>query len=196
MKPLFVLLTALILFRAPAAQAEDYLYAPDDCAFQVIFPDEPARALRCDPQDMSNCAPITNYTHIIDNDATISVNISCAPIDEEIYKRYDGPVMKATLAGLARAEKLEEEEAYFHQHDGAKQALLIGAGTSGATPMIYTTHLWIAPHSILSAEARLIGESPSSEAHEIFAGILRSIGVKQETSPASSEEKESEKSGD
>lgn len=189
--PLSLFALAVIIMTPFAVLAEEVRYTPDNCAFQVIFPGEPSRGQRCDPEDVSQCTPVTSYTKIIDNDATITVTVTCVPITPEIYESYNSAVMQATLAGGARREYLDEKEVYFHQHDTARQAILIGAGISGATPMIYTTQLWAAPTSLLTAEARLIGESPSPETHEIFAQILRSIGVKQE-SPANPEQAEDE----
>lgn len=179
MKRLYLLL-ALSFFCFSPAHAEEIRYAPDDCDFQVIFPEQPYQTQRCDPDNLSHCTPVTSYTKVVDMDATIAISVTCTPVEDDLYDSYNSAVMQATLDGMARTLNLGNEETYFYEHDTAKQALLLATGYSGASAMIYTTHLWVSHNSIMSVKAQLIGDAPSPEAHEQFASILRTIGVKQE----------------
>ncbi len=176
-----LLLLAMTVLLSLPALAEEYTYAPDGCEFQITFPGEPYTATRCDPDAPSKCNKITSYTEVIDMAATLNFNITCNPADEGMYDAYSGDIMRATLAAMARSRNLEQVETHLNETDEYRHALLLAAGTAGASTMLYSTHLMIGKKSVFTVEAELIGDTPPQAADELFSTILQSIKPVSET---------------
>ncbi|MCB9988916.1 MAG: hypothetical protein H6868_06230 [Rhodospirillales bacterium] len=184
---------ALLLLLPVSAQAEEFLYAPDDCEFAIVFPEEPYTAQRCDPENPDKCSKITSYTKVFGMAATVHFNVTCNPVTENMYDRYSGDIMRATLMAMAASNHLEHMETHYNEVDGAKNAILLGAGSTGSSEMIYSTHLWIGKKSVFTVEAELIGDQPPEEAEALFTDILRSINLKKNKEKAAEEQEKTSK---
>ena len=189
-----VLLLIMMFFASPAL-AEDVIYSPDNCEFQVTLPSEPHKAQRCKPDAPEDCHAVTSFTHVFGLDATVDVRLTCNKAEDQMYERYSGDIMRATLEAMAGKNKLGEYESHYQEHDNAKQAVLIGSGASGNNNKIYMMQLWIGKTSVFTIEGELIG-GPHEEADDMFADILKSARQKENTEAAESEEGDDEEDKD
>lgn len=180
MKPWHSVLFLLALLALPlVAQAEEYIYAPDDCEFSVTFPDEPYISERCDPSDPTRCERVTSFTRVYDLDATLSFNVVCKPLPPNAYDRFTQELMRTTVIAMSRAANLEGFDTDFSEVDGTKIAILIGTGvtSSGRDDIIYTSQFWVGQRSSLTLEAEVRG-SYVEEADALFAHILQSVSAR------------------
>ncbi len=180
------LLFTVMLIAAPAAMADEFVYAPDNCEFQITFPSEPHKAQRCDSEDPTNCHEVTNFTNVFGLDATVDIRVTCNKAEDKMYERYSGDVMKTTLEAIVGKNKLGDFESHYQETEHAKQAVLIGSGLSGNSNKIYMAQLWIGKTSVFTLEAELIG-GPLEEADAMFAEILRSATLKEVKAEAAEE---------
>ena len=169
----FFLVLALMLLSLPA-QAEPFTYAPEDCEFALDLPEAPYKSRRCSTDDPEQCSELTSFTKVFGTDATVAITLSCNKAAEDMFTRYSGDVMKATLIAMLGQQGIENYETGFSEFKEAKQAILIGTGTEGRSEKIYTAQLWIGHKSLLTVEASLIG-GPLPEADGLYAAILKSI---------------------
>lgn len=164
---------ALLLLCALPARAGEFSYAPEGCEFRMEFPGEPYNSRRCAADDKSICREMTSYTKVFGLDATLNINVTCNPAEEGMYERYNGDVMQATLSAMLGQNQLEDYQTGYREFDAAKEAVLLGTGTTGNNNRILVAQLWIGHKSVFSVEAEIIGESP--EADKMFGAIVDSI---------------------
>lgn len=166
------------LLIALPAQAESFLYAPENCDFQIAFPSEPESTQLCLSEDMSKCDDVTRFTKVFGLDASINVKVSCYAADEGMLDRYTGDVMKYTLTHMLEEHDLENFEVDFREIEGAKHAIAVGTGTKGLSDRLFSAQLWISANSVMTIEGELVGVS-GPEADGMFADILSSAGLKE-----------------
>lgn len=174
--PAFAGMTLLLIsaFHASAA-AENYAYAPDGCEFRMEFPGEPYNARKCSPDNPDICRDLTSFTKVFGMDATVNVNVSCNPAPPQMFEQYNADVMQATLSAmLGQSQLAEYQTAYQEFKDVAKEAVLLGMGTTGNSDRVYVAQLWIGHKSVFNVEAEVIGKQ-TPEADKMFAAILQSI---------------------
>ena len=153
------------------------VYGPDNCDFQMTFPEEPYTAKRC-PNGIDNkCYQLTNYTMVYDMQTSVDISVSCVASPPENYERYNERVIKAALAGMVSAEQLEEYEIYTKEEDGIRVGSILGGQDYNNQPGIYNAQLWVGPNSILTVEGKLVGNE-HKEADESFTKIIGSIKQK------------------
>lgn len=174
MKWLRALLIMPVFLMAVPAQAEPVTYIPPGCDFQISFPDEPLTEVHCAPDNPFDCNSVTSYIKVYGIDASVVVELSCFKAEKEMFGKFTGPVMQATLAGMVSPGQLENVKADYLEFENAKQAIVMGTGSRGISDMIYTAQLWISENSIFTIEGKLIG-IPIEEADKLFANILNSI---------------------
>jgi hypothetical protein len=184
-----LLLAALFLFALPVAAEEeaekektanklDYTYAPENCDFQISFPEEPYAGEKCQPGS-SKCRKIINFTEVFESRTTVNFLVTCNPSSGPAYKQYDESTMKAILKGMVSDNAVSGFEIRYDEYDDAKIASLTGAGETGVTPMIYTGQIWLGQNSVFTIEGELIGRE-NEAADRLFADILNSIKSKNE----------------
>lgn len=182
----------LILFLAGPARAESYTYKPPECEFSITLPSAPYQADQCDPPQSNNCRKVTSFTKVFGMEATVDVQINCAKAEDDMYDKYDGAIMEATLAALAASHYLKDYETASQAHDDYKQAVLLGTGTGGNNQdKIYTAQMWIGKKSTFTMEATLSG-AQMADADDMFAGIIRSIRYDDESDTDAKKEKSDE----
>ena len=91
-----------------------------------------------------------------------------------MYESYSGDVMQAPLAAIMGENQLEDYQTGYQEFDVAKQAVLMGMGTTGSSDKIFIAQLWIGHKSVLTVEAELVG-GPLEEADKMFSDILHGI---------------------
>ena len=189
------LLMAIVTITATPARAEDYIYSPDICEFQVTLPGTPQNAKRCKPDNPEDCTNITSFTHVFGLDATVDIRLTCNKAEANMRERYSGDVMRATLEGMVGKNKLGDFESHYKEYENAKQAVLIGSGDAGNNNKIYMAQLWIGDKSVFTIEGELIG-GPHEEADDMFADILRSAQLKTPAGETGDEDEDSDKEED
>lgn len=160
-----------------AADDKTYHYAPDFCDFEVTFPEAPLKTKRC-PEGGSVCYDLLSYTMVYDMHTTVDISVTCNPSSEENFKRYDENVMRTALEGMVMRNGVEDYTINYEETEGTRQASVSGSGKIGRQDKIFTSQLWVGPHSVFTLQAELIGgEHPVAD--ETFSNILKSIHVKE-----------------
>ena len=167
----------ILMLAIPAAHAEDYIYAPENCAFTMTFPSEPYISRHCNPLDPKDCQRVTSYTKVFDMNTSVNFSVTCNPLEEAMFERYTTPVMETALSAMASAKDVNEYETGSQELDGIKQSVLMGTGRTGSSDKLYVSQIWISPNSLMTLESELIGD-PTEEQEDHFARILRSVQVK------------------
>jgi hypothetical protein len=173
-----------------AAAKEPVVYAPDNCDFQVTFPDAPVKNRRCPEGPGRPCYDLTSYTMVYDLSTTVDVSVTCNPsAGGNNFERYNEQVMRAALEGMIDRRNIETYEIGFQQYETVRSATLTGSGKSGRQDKIYTAQIWVGPKSVFTMQAELVGGAhPNADA--VFRDILKSLevqGVKEEA-PAPKED--------
>jgi hypothetical protein len=173
--PALVLALSLLLAAAPA-RADDYTYRPENCEFQMTFPEAPYSTRHCNPDIPDKCEVKTAFTKVYGTDATMNFYVSCNPIPDGAYASYDRDVLKTTLLAMAGRSRLDNYQTAYDEDQDVKRASILGAGPSynKKNPMLYMGEIWVGQHSLLTVEGELIGEA-NPESDGAFAHILQSI---------------------
>jgi hypothetical protein len=174
--PALVLALSLLLPAAAPARAGDYTYRPEDCEFQMTFPEAPYSARHCNPDIPDKCEVKTAFTKVYGTDATMNFYVSCNPIPDGAFAGYDRDALKTTLLAMAGRSRLDNYQTAYDEDKEVKRASILGAGPSynKKNPMLYMGEIWVGQHSLLTVEGELIGED-SPESDGAFAHILQSI---------------------
>lgn len=176
-----------------AAPKEPFVYAPENCDFQVTFPDAPVKNRRCPEGPGRPCYDLTSYTMVYDLSTTVDVSVTCnASVGVDNFERYNENVMRAALEGMIDRRHIENYEIGFQQYETVRSATLTGSGKSGRQEKIYTAQIWVGPKSVFTMQAELVGGAhPKADA--VFRDILQSLevqGVKE--TPTTEEDEEDE----
>lgn len=184
-----LLSTILILVLSFPAMADEFVYAPDDCEFKMVFPDEPYAARRCHQKMQDKCDLVTGYTQVFGVDATINFYVTCKPAEPHFRENFTPDIIRTTLLARPGVSSLEAYDISYSENDLATMSALLGAGPTpnGQDVMIYVTQIWVGDGSVLSLEGELIGDGVD-EADKLFGKILGSLRHKdwkpEEASPA------------
>ena len=165
--------------------------SPPDCEFQITFPGEPYTTQRCSVEEPNKCNNLTSYTNVFGLDATVNFTFSCYKADEDMFARYSGDVMNAVLAALVSDQNLDKHQSGFQEDKDVKQAVILGAGTTGNSDKLYMAQLWIGHHSVMTLEGEIIGDA-YEPADDMFKSVIDSLKRKEDPTAA----KESAKDDD
>lgn len=167
-----------------AVEKQPVVYAPDNCDFQVTFPDTPVRNRRCPEGPGRPCYDLTSYTMVYDLSTTVDVSVTCNPsVGVDNFERYNESVMRAALEGMIDRRQIENYEIGFQQYETVRSATLTGSGKSGRQEKIYTAQIWVGPKSVFTMQAELVGGA-HPKADSVFRDILQSLevqGVKEDS---------------
>jgi hypothetical protein len=192
-------MTAVLLAGSPASAAEA-TYKPENCEFQMKFPEAPYSTRHCNPDLPDKCELKTAFTKVYGTEATMNFYVSCNPIPPEGYKSYDRDVLRTMLLAMAGRDRLVNYQTAYDEDTDVKRGSLLGAGPSynKKHPMLYMGEIWIGQHSMMTVEGELIGEAnPDTDA--AFAKILQSITSNkwaEEDAKKAAETKDDKSSGD
>ncbi len=181
-KNVFAGIIVLLLFSySSAARAGEYLWAPDDCEFQMTFPGEPHAIRRCHNKMPDKCMEMTGYTEVFELDATVNIYVSCNPSEISLRKDFTPDLLRTTLLARPNADLLEVYDISQSDTPDALIGALFGAGESpnGNDQMVYIAQLWVGNSSLLTLEAELIG-TQSDDVDKAFANILATLKPKNE----------------
>ncbi|NCO03013.1 MAG: hypothetical protein GW903_02340 [Alphaproteobacteria bacterium] len=154
-----------------------YRFAPDTCDFEITFPEEPYTSRRC-PEGTGKCYQLKGYTMVYDMRTTIDVSVTCVPSNPQSYERYTEPVMRAALKGMAPRAQIDSFDINFVDLETHRHASLNGQGGNGSQAKIYSAQLWSGQNSLMTVEAKLVGQS-HPQADAVFSEILKSLHEKK-----------------
>lgn len=167
-----------------------YIYSPEGCDFQVLFPQEPFNTRRCHPDFPDQCDIMTSFTKVFELDSTLTFYVSCSPLPQGEYNQFNADVMRTLL--IARGgNRLETKETAYNEVDDVKMASVIGAGdaNNGTDILLYISQIWVSETSLFTIEGELVGNG-NPDADQAFANILRSLGRKNKPAEATEAPKE------
>jgi hypothetical protein len=172
----YFLIFLSFLVAAPSVLAnESYAYQPPGCDFQATFPTKPDLKRRCPSDPNQDCFQVAQFTKIFAANATISVELSCTPVSQDMLIKYDQDVMANVLKGLLRQQNLSSmPEIVYREDDHSRIVAASAMKRSGFTDKIFVAQLWAGEQSIMTLEAEA-GGVEYKQADQMFADILRSI---------------------
>ncbi len=177
------------------AKLENRLYKPDYCDFFAEFPTEPLKGRRCETDDESECYDLVSYTKVFGLSSTVRVDIICNPADEKLFSEYTPEVMKKTVIAMTEGNVQESYEPQVHEEKNYRLAGMIGRGRAGMGDTIFVAQLWVGRKSVMAVEAELMGEQ-TTEADELFASILKTIGYNESPEEKAEREKAEKEAAD
>lgn len=158
------------------------LYAPENCDFQITFPESPYKSKRC-PQGLGKCYDLTGYTMVYNLATTLEVNVTCVPSTPANYARYNDRVIRAALKGMVTRANIKDHEINVQESEETRQGSLLGTSKTGRHENIYNAQLWVGQNSIMTVEAKLSGDK-NIEADSTFGDIIATIQVKEKVEKA------------
>lgn len=173
-------LMLLTLGNAHAAEEKEFVYSPEGCDFSVTFPQEPGNGRRCPSDPDLPCEEVARFTEIYSLKSSITAEMSCKVISEDVRKTYNKDVLETLLRGMARNAKPDEMGVFYKDMPNEKVqiAAISGMKDTGYTPAIYTAQIWVGEHSLLVFEGTLAGPE-NKTADDAFAKILGSLMLKE-----------------
>jgi len=172
--PAFAGMVMLLLFSAPALAAP-YVFAPENCDFQMSYPEKPFIENRC--KDGKNCEEIATFTRTKDA-AAINFRVSCRPENAAALKKLKPEDLKRTIQGMAAtagAKPFAEDSARL---DGdVLSAVALAIGERNDRELLYTGQIWVGPKSVLTLESEISGPD-NTDINTTYTDILKSIMLK------------------
>lgn len=160
-----------------ALEEGQFRYAPNQCDFEMIFPEQPFAAKRCEPGS-NKCTNLTSYTMVYDVTTTVEVSVTCVPSSPAKYKDYSERVISLALNGMVERADITEQEINTTEEEKYRRGSLLGSSKRGKQNSIYNAQIWVGQNSIMTTEAKLIGPY-HEKADIVFSKILASIKSKE-----------------
>lgn len=174
---LFIFMTLMPLHVMAQEESENYLYSPVGCDFAADFPFEPYIVQRCPSDAREACYDVAQYTHRVNFDQTINVEMSCNLMNTELYETYTQESLEEVLLNLIRDANLPETPPIQYQTEEENNLKIIGTSglkTAGYSTKIFVSQIWLTPTSMMTVEGEMSIDA-GDEGDKEFANILRSI---------------------
>lgn len=182
MKNLFGLM-ALLIFLPLGAHAESFIYAPEQCDFQITFPEKPYMVEKCaGANEKRKCVEVVSYKKIIPPDGAVDVRLTCEAKDDSNPDSQTKDYSELTLKSLLKDHNYEAYDLHSETSgkDHVTRSTSLSIGVQNDIPYIYSGQIWIGPKSLLTVETSMKGEK-NDQVDQIFAEILKSLIVKSKT---------------
>ncbi|MCB1557795.1 MAG: hypothetical protein KDJ50_02590 [Alphaproteobacteria bacterium] len=179
---------SLICSSFGIANAEPYVYAPDNCEMRIAFPEQPTIEKKCQAnKEKVDCHEVLTYKKIAPPDASVTVRVTCVEYNKEDLETYTPPVVEQTLNQLLKDQGLEPFDIQSGEVGDMRRSTSLSIGTSDdGIAYMYSGQIWIGKTSLFTLEANMKGpEEKSIEAD--FVSILR------ETYPKNAEKEKNKK---
>lgn len=169
MKKILLFCSALAI-SAPVFAAP-YTYGPDNCEFQVTFPEKPFIEKKCG-QNVSNCTEVATFTKAVGPESSTNFRVSCNPLASGEIEKYTPEIIEETLNQLVKSNNLVPYNSQSSDKDGYKSASSISLSQRDGKALIYNGQIWIGKRSMFTVEAEMLG--PTNEAVEkTFVSIMK-----------------------
>lgn len=169
MKHLFILCATLAI-SAPALAAP-FTYGPDNCEFQITFPEKPFIEKKC-TGDGKDCTEIVSYTKAIGASSSTNFRVSCNVISADDVKKYTPDVLEETLKQLSQSNNLTPYNTQSSEYNGYPHASSLSLAERDQKPLIYNNQIWVGKSSLFTLEAEMLGEK-NDAIEKTFADILK-----------------------
>jgi len=178
----------IIIFIIPTnSYAQTGLYNSEFCDFYAEFPSEINITKKCIPSNDKKteiCGETVSFIKNFASGSSIDIKISCNKITKETYERFSKEEILFTFESLINSNKdIKNYGISYSDFMVSKRAYSLASGVTGLSPLINIQYLWVGENSLMSMDAKLIGEE-SVEADEIFADITKSVKSKVLDVPA------------
>ncbi|OFW87347.1 MAG: hypothetical protein A3B66_08255 [Alphaproteobacteria bacterium RIFCSPHIGHO2_02_FULL_46_13] len=170
---LFCSAIALASGLASPAFAAPYTYGPENCEFQVTFPEKPFIEKKCG-QTANDCTEVATYTKAVGADSSTNFRVSCNPLAASEIQKYTPAIIEETLKQLVKSNNLTPYNSQSSDADGYKSASSIALSERDGKPLIYNGQIWIGKKSMFTVEAEMVG-STNSEVEKTFVGIMKNM---------------------
>lgn len=160
----------LLLLSTPAL-AEPFTYGPENCEFQITFPEKPFIEKKCG-QSVTDCAEVATYTKAVGANSSTNFRVTCNSLSPDEIQKYTTAVVEETLKQLVKSNNLIPYDSQSSDKDGYKSSSTISLSFRDDKAVIYNAQIWMGKKSMFTLEAEMIGED-NDEIQSIFASILR-----------------------
>lgn len=186
MKNILLFCSALAL--SVPAWAEPFTYGPENCEFQITFPEKPFIEKKC-AENINDCTEVVSYTKAIGAEGSTNFRVTCNPVSADDVEKYTPDIIKETLNQLIKANNMTTFNSEARVKDGYKTASAISLTEKDGKPVIYNGQIWVGKKSMFTIEAEIRGKSDKVD--EVFADILRKTYPKDK--PPQKEDQKQEK---
>jgi hypothetical protein len=160
-----------VIAIASPAFAAPYTYGPDNCEFQITFPEKPFIEKKCG-QSVTDCAEVATYTKAVGTDSSTNFRVSCNPLSAAEVEKYTTDIIQETLNQLVKSNNLTPYNSQTSDKDGYKSASTISLSERDGKPLIYNGQIWIGKKSMFTVEAEMLG-SKNEDVEKAFVSIMR-----------------------
>lgn len=174
-----ILLFCSVMALAAPVMAEPYTYGPDNCEFQVTFPEKPFIEKKCG-QNGNDCAEVATYTKAVGAESSTNFRVSCNPLAASEIQKYTPAIIEETLKQLVKSNNLTPYNSQSSDANGYKSASSIALSERDGKPLIYNGQIWIGKKSMFTVEAEMLGAT-NSEVEKTFVGIMKNMYPKDRT---------------
>lgn len=188
-----ILNTALLLLFSSPALAAPYTYAPDQCEFEITFPEKPFIEQKC-AGSINDCAEVVSYTKTSADNSSLTFRVTCNTLSEKDAKNYTPEIIQTTLEKMIKDGDMVPYAIQSDDKGKYKSASAICLTRRNETPVIYNGQIWIGHSSMFTIEAEMSG-GQDEIIEKSFAEILKSAHMKSATAEAPIAKADEKKTG-
>lgn len=182
-----ILLFCSALAISSSAWAAPYTYGPDDCEFQVTFPEKPFIEKKCG-QNANNCTEVASFTKAVGTESSTNFRVTCNALVPAEIEKYTPEIIEATLNQLVKSNNLTPYNSQSSAKDGYKSASTVSLSQRDGKALIYNGQIWVGKKSMFTVEAEMVG-STNDEVEKTFVSIMKNTHPKNNTPKQESETK-------
>lgn len=184
-----LLFSAAALLAVPT-MAAPYTYGPENCEFQITFPEKPFIEKKCG-QSVGDCAEVVTFTKAVGADSSTNFRVTCNPVTAADVEKYTPEIIAETLNQLVKSNNLIPYNAQSSEENGYRSASTVSLSERDGKPLIYNGQIWLGKKSMFTIEAEMLG-SKNDEIEKTFVSIMRNTYPKDKP-PAPAATKETKK---
>lgn len=156
------------------AQAEPFVYAPENCDMRVGFPERPIIEKKCVTHaEKQECTDVVTYKKIIPPHSSVTFRVTCVEYPKAELETYTPEIVEKTLNKLLKDQGLEPFDIQSETVDNIQRSTSMSIGTDDeGTAYMYSGQIWIGDKSLFTLEANMKGPQEKS-VEETFVSILR-----------------------
>ncbi|MDY0028531.1 MAG: hypothetical protein RBR86_01170 [Pseudobdellovibrionaceae bacterium] len=174
----FIYTLALSLFLVgttlATAQAEPFVYAPENCDMRVGFPEKPIIEKKCITHaEKQECTDVVTYKKIVPPHSSLTFRITCLEYPKVELNTYTPEIVEKTLNKLLKDQGLEPFDIQSETVDNMQRSTSMSIGTDDeGIAYMYSGQIWIGEKSLFTLEGNMKGPEEKS-VEETFVSILR-----------------------
>lgn len=169
MKQFFLFCSAIAL--STPALAAPFTYGPDNCEFQITFPEKPFIEKKCG-QNVADCAEVVTFTKAVGAASSTHFRVTCNPLEPKDIEKYTPEIIAETLNQLVKSNNLIPYTSQSADENGYKSATTVSLAERDGKTVIYNGQIWIGKKSMFTIEAEMLGPK-SDEVEKTFVDIMR-----------------------